>query len=316
MSKREDAIDILRSLGLPAKQQNMRSALTLLALAGLTENDSWNQVKRPLLRILDIMTWMRENYQQTYAPNSRETIRRQTIHQFEQARLVDRNPDDPTRPTNSGETVYQLTEEAAAVLKRYGKKDFPKKCQAFIGQHGSLTEAYQQTRKINQVPVTLPDGTTVDLSPGVHNELQKLIIEDFAPRFAPGSLVLYLGDTAEKQLVVDIEQLKSLKIPEMQHDKLPDVVLYDKQRSWLFLIEAVTSHGPISPKRHAELEAHLQNCPAARIYVTAFSNFATFKKYAADIVWESEVWIAECPDHMIHFNGEKFLGPYPSRTDA
>ncbi|HZV04925.1 MAG TPA: BsuBI/PstI family type II restriction endonuclease [Gemmataceae bacterium] len=180
--------------------------------------------------------------------------------------------------------------------------------------HGSLTEAYKRARRLLKVPVTLPDGSEVELSPGLHNELQRLIVEEFAPRFAQGSVVVYLGDTAQKRLVVASETLEALNIPEMNHDKLPDVVLYDKRRGWLFLIEAVTMHGPVSPKRHAELETMLKDCSAKRVYVTAFMDFAGFKKYASEVVWESEVWIAGFPDHMIHFNGEKFLGPYPPRT--
>ena len=206
------------------------------------------------------MSRMREHYGKDYAANSRETIRRQTVHQFEQARLVDRNPDDPTRPTNSGDTVYQLTEETAEVLRAFGKPTFSAICKKFIGQHGSLSSAYERARKRVQVPVTLPDGAKVKLSPGVHNELQRMIVENFASRFIQEPVVLYLGDTAEKRLVIATESLKSLKIPEMNHDKLPDVVLYDKKRDWLFLIEAVTSHGPVSAKRHAELEAMLRDC--------------------------------------------------------
>jgi hypothetical protein len=78
----------------------------------------------------------------------------------------------------------------------------------------------------------------------------------------------------------------------------------------------VTSHGPVSPKRHAELEAVLSECSAGRVYVTAFMDFTTFKTYASEIVWESEVWIADFPDHLIHFNGDRFLGPYPPRIQA
>lgn len=315
MSKRDDALEIIKSLGLPRQQQNERSCLALLALAGLKETDSWKNTNRPLLRIWDIMGWMRDHYEKVYAANSRETIRRQTIHQFEQARLINRDPDDPTRPTNSGDTVYQLTEEAAEVLRHFGTKSFSKKCEAFIKRYGTLSAAYQRARDRVKVPVRLPDGSRVQLSPGIHNELQRLIIEDFAPRFAPGAVVVYLGDTAKKRLVIDSDVLERLNIPEMNHDKLPDVVLYDEQRGWLFMIEAVTTHGPVSPKRHAELESALQDCSAGRVYVTAFMDFTAFKKYASDIVWESEVWIAEFPDHMIHFNGDKFLGPYPQRTD-
>ena len=159
MSKRDDALEILQSLGLPKQQQNERSCLTLLALAGLKEDGPWSKTKRPLLRILGIMSWMRDHFEKDYAANSRETVRRQTIHQFEQARLIDRNPDDPTRPTNSGNTVYQLTEEAAKVLKRFGKKNFPKECAQFIKRHGSLSAAYQKTRDFVKVLVHLPDGS-------------------------------------------------------------------------------------------------------------------------------------------------------------
>lgn len=316
MSKRDEALEILKSLGLPRQQQNERSCLSLLALAALKEADRWSNTKRPLVRNWDVMGWMREHYGKDYAANSRETIRRQTIHQFEQARLVDRNPDDPGRPTNSGDTVYQLTAEAAEVLKRFGKAGFSKRCEEFIECHGALSAAYRRVRKLLKVPVKLPDGSKVELSPGAHNELQRLIIEEFSPRFAPGAELAYLGDTAEKRLVVEAELLKGLKIPEMNHDKLPDMVLYDASRKWLFLIEAATTHGPVSPKRHAELESALQECPAGRVYVTAFMDFTAFKKYVSDIVWESEVWIAEFPDHMIHFNGDKFLGPYPQRGMA
>ena len=310
MGKREDAQEVIRSLGLPKQQQNERSCLTLLALAGLTERDKWKGATRPLLRILDIMGWMRIHYDKNYAPNSRETIRRQTIHQFEQARLIDRNPDDRMRSTNSGDTVYQLTEAAIEVLKHFGRKDFSIKCGDFIKEHGALSAVYDRARNMVMVPVMMPDGSRIELSPGIHNELQRLIVEQFASRFAQDSVVLYLGDTAKKRLVVDKELLEKLNIPEMHHDKLPDVVLYDEKRKWIFLIEAASTHGPVSPKRHLELESALRACSAARIYVTAFMNFAAFKKHAADIVWESEVWIAEFPDHLIHFNGEKFLGPY------
>lgn len=312
MSKRDEALEIISSLGLPRQQQNERSSLTLLALAGLTEADEWAKTKRPLLRIVDIMAWMRENFDKNYAPNSRETIRRQTIHQFEQSRLIDRNPDDPTRPTNSGDTVYQLTTEAVRVLRSFGKRTFTGSCRKFIEQHGRLSEAYDKARDMKKVATTLPSGRKVKLSPGKHNELQRCIVEEFAPRFAPGAVVPYLGDTADKRLVIDRKLLADLKIPELKHDKLPDVLLFCQKRKWIFLIEAVTSHGPISPKRHKELEAVFSKSSCERIYVTAFSDFATFKKYAAEIVWESEVWIADTPDHMIHFNGDKFLGPYPA----
>lgn len=310
MSKIDEAIEILTSLGLPRSQQNERSALTLLALANLGPDGSWSQVERPLLRIWDIMGFMKDAYGKVYAANTRETVRRQTIHQFEQARIVDRNPDDPSRPTNSGKTAYTLTEDAALVLQSYGMGTFNDSVREFIERYGSLKVAYEKQREAHRVPLQLADGTTVYLSPGEHNTLQVSIIEEFGPRFAPGAAVLYVGDTAKKHVVCATEELGRLGVPITEHDKLPDILLYQPEKNWLFLIEAVTSHGPVSPKRHREIEALLVDCPADRVYVTAFLSIADFRKYAADIAWETEVWIAATPDHMIHFNGPKFLGPY------
>jgi adenine-specific DNA-methyltransferase len=283
VGKPEEAREILAAFGLPTAQQNLRSRLTLLALADVGPDESWKDTKRPLLRIWDIMSFMRDKYDKNYAANSRETIRRQTIHQFEQARLVDRNPDVPTRPTNSGNNVYQLTEETVAVLKAYGTKRFDKALAGFTKQFGALQEAYRQTRESNRVPLYLPDGKIVHLSPGVHNILQVAVISEFGPRFAPGAEVLYVGDTALKHVVCNSERLARLRVPITEHDKLPDIILYWRERNWLYLIEAVTSHGPVSPKRHREIEALLVDCPADRIYVTAFLGVGEFRKYAADI---------------------------------
>lgn len=147
------------------------------------------------------------------------------------------------------------------------------------------------------------------MSPGRHNELQVAIIEEFGPRFAPGATLLYLGDTENKTLILDEQNCEELSIPTSSHDKLPDIMLYDKQRNWLFLIEAVTSHGPVSHKRYVELEDAFEDCPAGRIYVSAFLDFATFRGFLSQIAWETEVWLAEMPDHLVHFNGDRFLGP-------
>ena len=157
------------------------------------------------------------------------------------------------------------------------------------------------------------DGSIIFLSPGIHNKLQVAVVEEFGPRFAPGANLLYIGDTAEKHVVFDAHELSKLNVPVTEHDKLPDIILYWPERNWLFLIEAVTSHGPVSPKRHHEIEAMLKGCPAERVYVTAFLDPKAFRKYAGFIAWETEVWIAETPEHMIHFNGPKFLGPYKLR---
>lgn len=310
MSKIKEAQDILNTLGLPPAQQNEMSALTLLALCSLSKKDPWSAARKQSMTVTKgIMSFVAQHYKKKYAPNTRETFRRQVLHQFFQARIVNYNPDNPLLPTNSPQAHYALTDEAFAAIKTYGTERWTKSAKSFVDKHGALVAKYARERKIQMIPVVLSKGLTLRLSPGEHNKVQAAVVEEFAPRFAPGSSLLYLGDTAKKNLFLDTEKLNELGIPITDHDKLPDVILYDKNKQWLYLIEAVTSHGPMSPKRVAELESMLRNCKAGKIYVTAFPNFPEFKRHTEEIAWETEIWIVENPDHMIHYNGNRFTGP-------
>jgi type II restriction enzyme len=307
MGKIYEAQEILRELGLPPAQYNESAALTFLSLANIKEDDPWRKAEPIRRRIHDIIIFIKDSYGREYAENTRETIRRQVIHQFEQARIVNRNPDNPFLSTNSPRTHYALTDEIINLIREYGGKGWNKKIKRILGSRKGLWEIYQRERKLKMVPVKLPTGKNILLSPGKHNELQAAVIEQFGPRFAPSSRVAYIGDTARKTLHLDERLLQNLKIPVSKHDKLPDIVFYDNKRNYLFLIEAVTSHGPVSPKRQYELENMLKDCTAKRIYVSAFPNFKEFKRHLDDIAWETEVWLSEIPDHLIHFNGDKFL---------
>jgi len=314
MAKLEDAKEILKALGLPRKQQNDVAASTLLALANISERGRWSKADRRPLRIHDMIAFTNEEYRvpagkEPYKENTRENFRRQAIHQFEQARVVDRNSDSDELATNSPRTQYALSTNALAVIRAYGTKRFETAAVAFQAKHGSLAAVYSAKKRMHLVPVKLTDGSTFTLSPGKHNEVQAAVVQTFAPRFVPGATNLYLRDAAKKTVVLQAETLEALGVPITKHDKLPDVVLYDEERNWLFLIEAVTSHGPVSPKRKLEMERALKSCMAERIYVSAFPDFKEFRRHIDNIAWETEVWIAENPDHMIHFNGDKFLGP-------
>jgi hypothetical protein len=310
MSKVEEAKKILKALGIPPAQQNEISALTLLALCGLKRKDSWANASRSSLTVTKgIMAFIAEHYQKIYAPNTRETFRRQVLHQFVQARIVDYNPDEPDLPTNSPRAHYSLSSAALNAIRTFGTTRWKIASKHFVSRHGALLEIYRKERAARLVPVQLPDGRTLSLSPGKHNKVQAAVVKQFAPRFAPGAKLLYLGDTAKKNLFNDNERLSNLGVPITEHDKLPDVVLHDVSRNWLCLVEAVTSHGPMSPKRVYELEKMFAQCPIGKVFVTAFQNFDEFRKHLKKIAWETEVWIAEIPDHLIHYNGDKFLGP-------
>jgi type II restriction enzyme len=313
MSKIKEAQRILAELGLPKAQQNEISALTLLALCGIKESDSWKNAERASLKVTKgIMAFMAKYYKRRYAPNTRETVRRQVLHQFVQARLADYNPDNPQLPVNSPNAHYAISKPALEVIRTFGTKNWPPAVAALKAEVGELQKRYVKDRDLTLIPLKLSTGTIIRLSPGKHNQVQAAVVNEFAARFAKGSMLLYLGDTAKKDLHLDSKMLKKLGIPIDQHSKLPDVVIYEPTKNWLYLIEAVTSHGPITPKRILELEDLLKNCPAGRVYVSAFPDFAEFKRHTSDLAWETEVWIMEHPDHMIHFNGDKFIGPRQS----
>lgn len=311
MKKLKQAQEILRALGLPKDQQNEISALTLLALCAIGPKGDWAEASQKSLTISKgIMPFIKNSYKRTYAPNTRETFRRQVLHQFIQAQVVDYNPDNPSLPTNSPNAHYAISKSALNVIKNYGGYGWQKAVNNFISEKGSLIEIYHRRREGHLLPVTMPNGTKLKLSPGEHNSLQIEVIEKFIPQFAPGAQVLYLGDTEKKDLFIDYEVLKVMNIPITQHDKLPDILIFDRVHNWLLLIEVVTSHGPMTAKRVRELEKMLGKCSALRTYITVFLSLNEFRKHIRKIAWETEVWIAEIPDHMIHFNGDKFLGPH------
>ena len=163
---------------------------------------------------------------------------------------------------------------------------------------------------MRRVPIQIPSGATILLSPGEHSDLIRAIVEDFAPRFAPESILVYVGDTGDKMGYFDEALLHNLGINIELHGKMPDVVLHFTERNWLILVESVTSHGPVDSKRHDELQQLFSNSSAGLVFVTAFPKRSVLSRYLSKIAWETEVWVAEAPTHLIHFNGTRFLGPY------
>ena len=257
MDKVEEARKILELVGMPKVQQADICCYVLLAMAGVKPDTSWNQAQNEWIRIHDIIQFSNAFYGTTYAENSRETFRKQALHRFRTAALVE----DNGMATNSPNYRYRLTEEALKVIKTFQSLEWQKSLNRFLMYHD---------KKMTMMPVKI-NGADLKFSAGKHNELQKAIIEEFAPRFAPNSECLYVGDTIEKDLVKNVAKLTELGFEITLHDKMPDVVLYREDKNWLYFLESVTSSGPMDPKRILE--------------------------------------IAEMTEHMIHLNGNKFMGP-------
>jgi hypothetical protein len=306
----QQARDVLLALGFDRTRSNERSALTLLGLLGLRPGDSWTDATRSMYGVTPLMHWMAEHLGKRYAPNSRESVRRQTLHQFVDAALVVLNPDDPSRPINSGKNVYQVDERAFALLRQFGTPQWEHDLSLYLEQRPGQQAAYAARREQSMIPVTLPNGAEIKLTPGGQNLLIRDILEQFCPRWTPGGRVLYVGDAGKNTPIYDIEGFAQDGVVLDKHGKFPDLVVNLPSRDWLVLIEAAGSHGPVDSKRHAELKALFAGSLAGLVYVSCFTSRAEMRKYLADIAWETEAWCADNPTHLIHFNGQRFLGPY------
>lgn len=307
----DSARELLASFGFDSERSNERSALILLALLGLKPGDRWDTSTNDLYRTFEAMEAVRA-WGTHWKANTRETVRRRTLHQFVAEGLVEYNADDPDRPVNSPKANYRVSPPALDVMRRWGTDDGDAALVAYMADRPGQVAAYAAARDLHRVPVMLPDGGAVTLSPGGQNVLLKAMVEEFCPRFTPGGQVLYLGD-ADKDATNDTSALGALGVTLNEHGKLPDLIVYMPDKDWLILAEAASSHGPVDAKRHRELANLFAEATPGLVYVSCFPDRPTMRKYLADLAWETDVWVSDAPDHMVHFNGSRFLGPYPTK---
>lgn len=310
----DEALIILTALGMPTAQMTARAkvkmAKAFLALAGMKPGLKWADASNEnRLRSREIIRWMNEYLGEDIADSSYDDIRRKDLLYPVEAGIVLKSVHKEGAATNDGTRPYALSAETVTVIRSYGMSDWNVSVASFLAGRETLAEQLRKKRQQQLVPAVV-GSTVLQFGPGEHNELQKATIEEFLPRYGFGAEVLYVGDTQEKFKHVDSQRLLSLGFFEISHDKLPDVLAYSAAKNWMFLIEAVHSANPIDEMRKRTLEQLTAGCSASIIYVTAFLSRAVFRKFAKDIAWETEVWIAESPDHLIHFNGDKFLGPH------
>jgi len=306
-----ETLSILKALGLPPAQINERTAICLLALLDLPPQRSWKRATNPLLGIRAILDFAREQLDTNYAENTRESVRKYSVKQLVSAGLLLHNPDDPGRAVNSSGNCYQVEEHALALLRQFGSKTWKTSLEAYLATRETLSAKYAHVRDLQRIPLKVKNDQAITLSAGDHSNLIRAIIEDFAATFVPGGELIYVGDTGSKWGYFDRELLASLGVEVGRHGKMPDVVIYDRNKNWLILVEAVASTGPVDGGRHAELAELFKNSKAGLVYVTAFPDRGEiFRKFLSVMAWETEVWCASDPTHLIHFNGIRFFGPY------
>ncbi|WP_353808841.1 BsuBI/PstI family type II restriction endonuclease [Agromyces sp. SYSU T00194] len=308
MRRLTEARAILTAFGFDEKQTNDLAGKTLLALARMKKSTPWAEASNERCRISTIYNWIETEL--GFAKPDREQVRRQVMHQFVDAGFCFYNDDDPSRPPNDQRTNYRLTEDVLAIIRQYGTQAFDSEIAGYLAKAPGLAAKYAAARDLTRIPVTLPGGIALTLKAGGQNVLIKAMIDDFCGYFIPGGEVIYIGDADSKLLHFDEALLSSLGVTVDTHGKLPDLVVYQPTTNWLFLMEAASSHGPVDAKRHGELTRLFAGSKAGLIYVSCFPDRATMRKFLADLAWETEAWCASDPTHMIHLNGDKFLGPY------
>ena len=317
MTMIEEAKNLLKFFEFDEKRTNDMAARTLLSLLNLCEGDTWDQATNNRIGVRGLMDWMRNNLDYQIAENSRETVRREVLHQFVAAAFCEHNDDDPNRPTNSSKNVYRVSPNALNVIRMYSGSDdnsseFTIALEEYLADFQSLVELQREERRMAKIPVRMPSNEIEYINPGGQNKLIKAMVEEFCPRFIPGGQVLYIGDADNKTVHYDKELFSSLGINLDMHGKMPDLIVYQGDKNWLFLMEAVTSHGPVSALRKKDLESLFGESKAGIVYVSCFPNRQVLRSHLMDIAWETEVWLESDPTHMIHFNGSRFMGPYES----
>jgi len=312
----EEAIGILLAVGIPilelTDRRKERMAMAFLAVAGVT--NSWKNAQgleeKRILKTGDIITFINEHFEEKISSGSYDDIRRKDLRLLVLAGFIVNSADKKNAATNDPTRGYSLEPYFKNLVVCYKTNRWKIKLQKYVANKVSLKTQLARKRNIEKVPVTLPNGQLLELSAGQHNILQKQIVEEFLPRFGKSCQILYLGDTSNKMLFMEAKTLAMLNFSRGPHDELPDIITYNAAKNWLYLIEAVHSSGTINEVRLLELKELTKNCSADVIYVTTFLNKKEFKKWIVEIAWETEVWIADNPDHLIHFDGHKFLGPY------
>jgi type II restriction enzyme len=318
----KDALTLLSAFGVPVEslspRKQERMAKAFLAVAGLGPTIEWSDVRSysdgHRLLSSQVIRAMNQYLGEKIADSSYDDIRRKDLLLPVEAAIVLRSAGKENASTNGGTRAYALDPSFAAQIKRFRTAESETSLASFMGSRPNLAVNLKRERTLARLPVAI--GTQqIAFSSGEHNRLQRKVMEEFLPRFGHEAEVLYVGDTSDKYLFLQTERLRQLSFFEIAQDKLPDVLAYSPRKNWLFLVEAVHASNPITELRRRTLERLTADCIFGTVYVTAFLNRKAFARFAKDIAWETEVWIAESPDHLIHFNGDKFLGPHrPDKT--
>jgi hypothetical protein len=239
-----EALDILESVGVPFEKKSHRGldmmAMSFLAVAGVIKN--WKQAKgqneNRHLTTRQIINFINEHYQENISLGSYDDIRRKHLKLLVLAELILNSARNPTASANDPTRGYTLQSDFKSLINFYNTNQWKIKLKLFLKNKQPLSELLARKRNIPKIPIVLSkDKPSIELSSGGHNQLQREVVEEFLPRFGHGCEVLYIGDALNRtNLHHEKDKLKELGFFVLAHDELPDIIAYDKQKNWLYLI--------------------------------------------------------------------------------
>ena len=313
-----EALEILGTAGVktddlpPRRQEKM--AMVFLAIANMSPGKAWADAAKPsdahILRTREIIAFINDHFEENISFGSYDDIRRKDLVRPVGMGLIVKAANNLDADTNDGTRGYGISEHLSNLAREFGTDGWRRAADSFELDLDYI-EQLNAVRLVKKLKVTLPDNTEILLDDGPHNQIQKAVINEFLPRFGYDAEVYYIGDTSDKKSVKNDDAMKAIGLAVADRGMLPDIVAFSRSKGWLFLIEAVHSSNPMNPERCIELSRTvLKDCKFGVVFVTAFLTRRDFAKWVGDIAWETEVWIASDPDHMVHFNGDRFLGPH------
>lgn len=308
---------IIDQLGIPLEGLSGRAkeklAMALLAAGGIKSQKEWSKIQSAntgysitTKQCVDFYnTYLEENMSKgSYDYVLRDGLKKLLIGGIVERSKPESNISDATRG-------YRISAEYARIIGKFGQKDWEKQVEIFNKTHKTYRDRMSQKRDFPKIAVKLADGTEFHLKDGEHNLIQQQVLTEFLPRFGYGAEVLYCGDSDNKYGVIyEKDKLKELGVQDLSQGKLPDIVAYSKEKDWVYLIEAYHTSNPITLERRYELEEIFTDVADKCIYVTAFESNSAYHNCTEELAWETEVWIVTEPDHLMHRNGFRFMGPY------
>lgn len=312
-----EALFIIEQLGIPTEgltgRDKEKMAMALLAAGDVKKSSDWSKIKSAndgygitTKQCIDFYnTYLDENM----SKGSYDYVLRDGLNKLIIGGIVDRSK--PEANLSDSTRGYRISAEYARIICKFGQSDWEKQVEIFNKTHKTYQERINQIRDIPQITVRTVDGKEFQLKDGEHNLIQQQVITEFLPRFGYGATVLYCGDSDNKYGVInEKDKLEEIGIHDLSQGKLPDVVAYSEEKDWIYLIEAYHTSNPITPERKFELEEMVGENAEKCIFITAFQSNESYRSCTEELAWETEIWIATNPDHMIHRNGCRFMGPY------